>query len=121
MQKHPYGNYSITTSLTCAPENTDKVIAALLAEIEAIKTRGPDPADLDKVKQNWLKSYRSNLRDNHFWLSRLQQSALNQLDPALLLSYESRVNGLSPKDIQQAAQRYFDLNNYVQVVLKPKQ
>ena len=120
LQKHPYPHYQISTQLTCAPENTDKVINALLAEIEKVKTQGPELADLNKVKQNWLTSYRSNLRDNGYWMSRLQTSVTNQLDPALLLSYESRIKSLSARDIQQAAQRYFDLNNQVQVVLKPK-
>jgi zinc protease len=120
LQKHPYPHYRINTQLTCAPENTEKVINALMGEIEKIKTVGPELADLNKVKQNWLTSYRNNMRDNSYWMTRLQNAVTNQLDPALLLHYESRVKGLSQSDIQQAAQRYFDMNNQVQVVLKPK-
>src|SRR5205085_140931 len=64
LSKFPEQTYSIGTSLPCGPENVPKVIAAMQAEIEKMKTSGPDPEDLQKVKRNWLESHRKSLREN---------------------------------------------------------
>lgn len=116
----PYANYHIGVSLPCGPDNVDKVIAATFAEIEKIKQEGPQPADLDKVKQNWIKERQIGLRTNSLWLGYLQDATLYGTDPAAILRYEKRVNAITPEQIKQAAIRYFDMENYVQVVLYPE-
>ena len=120
MNRIPYGNYAITANLPCAPENVDKVIAATFAEIEKIKREGVSEADLNKVKAAWIKGYEKGMRENSYWMASLQNSFFNNNNPDDILTYESRVNALTTKDIQQAAQRYFDMNNYLQVVLYPE-
>ncbi|NYE59280.1 zinc protease [Duganella sp. 1224] len=120
MSRIPYGNYTISANLPCAPENVDKVLAATFAEIEKIKQHGAQEADLNKVKASWLKGYRKGLRENSYWMASLQNAFFNNNSPEDILSYESRVNALTTADLQEAAQRYFDTNNYLQVVLYPE-
>jgi zinc protease len=118
--KRPYGSYSINTALPCAPENVDKVVDATMALIRKMQDEGPDPADLAKVKENWITSHRKALRENGYWLSRLQNAAINETDPAAILQYEQRVAAIKPSDLQQAAQRYFNMQNYLQMALYPE-
>lgn len=120
MNRIPYGNYSINATLPCAPENVDKVLAATFAEIDKIKQQGVDDADLNKVKASWIKSYRKGMRENGYWMASLQNAFFNNNNPEDILTYESRVNALTVADLQEAAQRYFDTNNYLQVVLYPE-
>ena len=120
MSRIPYGNYSINATLPCAPENVDKVLAATFAEIAKVKQEGIDEADLNKVKASWIKSYRKGMRENGYWMASLQNAFFNNNNPEDILTYESRVNALTVADLQQAAQRYFDTNNYLQVVLYPE-
>lgn len=120
MNRIPYGNYAINASLPCAPENVDKVLAATFAEIEKIKQNGAEEADLNKVKAAWIKNYRKGLRENGYWMASLQNAFFNNTNPEDILSYESRVNSMTVADLKQAAQRYFDTNNYLQVVLYPE-
>lgn len=120
MNRIPYGNYSINANLPCAPENVDKVLAATFAEIDKIKQQGVDEADLNKVKASWIKNYRKGMRENGYWMASLQNAFFNNNNPEDILTYESRVNALTTADLQQAAQRYFDTNNYLQVVLYPE-
>jgi zinc protease len=119
MNRIPYGNYSISANLPCAPENVDKVLAATFAEIDKIRQDGADEADLNKVKTAWMKSYRKGMRENGYWMSSLQNSFFNDSNPEDILSYESRVEALTTADLKHAAKRYFDMNNYLQVVLYP--
>ncbi|MFL6674591.1 MAG: M16 family metallopeptidase [Massilia sp.] len=120
MSKIPYGHYSIGATLPTGPANVHKVLEATFAEIERLKRDGPDAADLEKVKRNWLDSHRKSLRENGYWLGHLQNSLTEGTDPALILSLDKRVTALSGADIKAAAQRYFDTGNYVQVVLYPE-
>jgi zinc protease len=120
LNRIPYGNYSISATLPCAPENVDKVIAATFAEIEKIKKDGADEADLNKVKSSWLKSYQKGMRENGYWIAALQNTFFNNSNPEDILKYEERVAAIKPSDLKEAAQRYFDMDNYLQVVLYPE-
>lgn len=118
--KLPYSNYSIEMWLPCGPENVDKLIAATLAEIEKIKTNGPTETDLNKVKETWKQQYQTSMKDNGFWTRQLLQSIELGTDPAQILQYEANVNAITLKDVKEAAVKYFDMKNYVQVVLNPE-
>jgi zinc protease len=120
LNRTPYEHYQLGLSLPCAPENVDKVIAAAWGEIRKIQDEGVNPADWAKVKQNWLITHRKNLRENGFWLGRLQAAALYGTDPAEILDYERKVAAITPPDLQAAAQRYLKRDNYVQLVLYPE-
>lgn len=120
MSSVPYDAYFISANLPCGPENVDKVIAALFAEIEKIKEQGPQRSDLDKVKLKWQKSHAMNLRDNDYWLGRLSKASLRGTDPALLLQYDKLLAAVTPADVQRAAQRYFRMDDYVQMTLYPE-
>ena len=97
----------------------DKVIAAAMGEIQKLQDVGPEAADLDKVKKNWLIGHRKALRENGYWLDKLHQSELYGRDLAKVLSYEKDVAALTPADVQAVAKRYLRQDNYVQVVLLP--
>ena len=120
LSKIPYGNYSIGVTLPTGPENVDKVLAATFAEIKRLQTQGPDAADLEKVKSNWIQNHRSSLRENGYWLGHLQSALSEGTDPASILEVEQQVQALTADDIRLAARRYFNDRNYVQVVLNPE-
>jgi len=119
MGRHPYGNYTINIGLPTAPENVDSAIEATFAEVRKLQERGPEEADLAKVKENWTANYRKALRENGWWLAGLQSSLINHTDPKQLLRQGEMIASLKAADVQAAAKRYFDFNNYVQVVLHP--
>lgn len=119
LRRQPYASYNLALSLPCGPENIDKVLAAAWGEIKKIQDVGPDATDLDKVKQNWLIAHRKSLRENGFWVNRLNNAALMEEDPAKLLNYEKDVAALTSADVQAVAKRYLRQDNYVQMTLKP--
>ncbi len=120
MGQHPYGHYSVALNLPTGPENVDKVIAAAFAEINKMKSDGPAAADLEKVKLNWITRQQKSLRENNYWMSQLMGSVTQGRDPAHILRFEQRVRAITPQAIKQAAQRYLNMDNYVQVVLYPE-
>lgn len=120
VNKIPYESYSAGVSFPCGPENVEKLISVALAEIEKVKTTGPSKADLDKVKETWKQQYQVNIKDNSFWLRGLIQAVEYGSDPKRILTYPQRVDALTTKDLQDAAIKYFDMKNYVQMILNPE-
>jgi zinc protease len=120
MYRIPYQHYWIGANLPTGPEKVDTMIAALFAEIERLKKDGPDPADLEKVKSNWRQAWPQLLQNNGYWLGVLNGAELYGDDPQRLLVRRERADAITVDDIRQAARRYFDTGNYVQVVLNPQ-
>lgn len=119
MARNPYANYSINIGLPTAPENVDQAIEATFAEVRKLQEQGPEAADLAKIKENWSTNYRRSLRENGWWVGQLQAALVNKTDPKSLLRQNEMIASLTVADVQAAAKRYFDFNNYVQVVLHP--
>jgi len=120
LSKNPYNNYTINVSLPCGPENVDKLITATLAEIQKIKDKGPLEVDLNKVKETMNKKHLEDLKDNNYWLSKLQQTIELGHNPADILTFEKRLNSITVKDLKESANHYFNMNNYLQAVLYPE-
>lgn len=120
MSKYPYGSYSFGITIPCGPENVDKLITAAIGEIEKIKTKGPTETDLNKVKETWKQQYLVHLKDNNFWARLILESIENGTDPARILTYQQRVDALSPKDLQQVARKYLDTKKYALFILNPE-
>lgn len=120
VQKRPYEHYSISAQIPCGPENVDKLTNALFAIIKDAQDGKTPQTDLDKVKETLKKQYKVNIQENEPWLDNLSQAFINQTNPEDILTYEKRVDALSLKDLQQAAQKFFDMNNYVKAVLYPE-
>lgn len=116
----PDESFRMSVNLPCGPDNVEKVIATLFAEIDKIKQNGPDPADLEKVRQGQLKALEHALGTNEAWLSSLQESSLFGTDPSQVTRVEQGIRDTTAQHIQDAAKRYFDMENYLQVILLPE-
>ncbi|MES3020754.1 MAG: insulinase family protein [Pseudomonadota bacterium] len=116
----PYQHYSLVFSYPTGPANVARVIEATHAEIARMKAQGPDQADLEKVRTHWLQKHRENLRTNGYWLAALDDAARDGTDPARLLGYEQRVGAITAAQLRDAARRYFDPANMIEVVMNPE-
>ncbi len=120
MSKNPYNNYTINVSLPCGPENVDKLITATFAEIQKIKDNGPSEVDLNKVKETMSKKHEEDMKDNKYWLNKLEQTVEIGSDPKDMLTFDQHLKAVTAKDLKAAANKYFDMNNYLQAVLNPE-
>ena len=119
--KFPYESYSMRISFPCAPENVEDLIAATMAEVEAIKTNGVTDEDLNKIKETQRRDREEGLKKNGYWLGQI--SAYYQYQNSLdsFFEYEKMIEALTPENIKAAANEYLDLENYVQIVLMPEE
>ena len=118
--KIPYQNYSINFTIPCGPENVDKLIAATIDLIKNLQTNGPSEIDLGKVKEGWKKKYEEDIKTNTYWGSILNSAELNKTDPKRILTYEKRVDAITPEIVKKTAVKYFDLSNFITGILLPE-
>ncbi len=120
MNRRPYGNYQISASFPCGPENVDKLTAALFSLINSAKEKGVDQKDLDKVKETLKKQNDDIMKTNAYWLRNLSYAFIENYDPSWFLGYETNVNAITIADLQQTANQYLNMNNYIKAILNPE-
>jgi len=117
---YPREEYRINISFGCEPDRVDELIGAVFQVIDSVQVYGPDTSYVDKVKETQRRSFESQLDRNRFWLSNLVSYAMREQDPAMILDYPDLIEMLNPMMVQEAAKTFFNMENYVQVVLKPE-
>jgi zinc protease len=119
-EHYPRPRYAIAVDFGSAPERANELAAAVFAEIDSLKANGPRAQDLEKVKETQLRERQTSLRQNGFWLSALYGYLYNGWDPRDILAYGDQVKHLDAAAVRDAARRYLDERNYVQVTLYPE-
>ena len=117
----PESNYRTAIRFDADPGEVNTLIAILYEEIRQLQS-GPVTTDyLQKVTETQRQSQAEARATNNYWLGQLATRYRNHIplrgmQPAV---FEHFVHSLTAKDLQEAAHRYFDWNNYIQLVLKP--
>jgi zinc protease len=120
VEKIPYNNFQIVFQLPCGPEKVDTLMLAMNAEIEALKKNGPSEEVLNKVKQQWIESYKTSLQENGTWLNRILRDRFPGADADRFLNYEKYVNSLTPAQIKVAANMLLSGKNVFTAILRPE-
>ncbi|MBV6644144.1 MAG: insulinase family protein [Cyclobacteriaceae bacterium] len=118
--KYPYPNYRMTVRFPCGPENVDKLIQATLDELNNIKENGVSDEDVKKVAEAKQNDWEENLKNNDWWLRRLSNYYYTKTDLKSYYNFQKRVKDLNAEALRQTAQKYLDLDNFIQVVLYPE-
>lgn len=121
VEKIPYDNFQIVFQLPCGPEKVDTLLLAMNAEIESLKKNGPSEEVLNKVKQQWLESYKTGLQENGTWLNRILRDRFPGAEADRFLHYEKYVNSLTPAQIKVAANILLGGKNVFTAILRPEQ
>jgi zinc protease len=120
MVKEPYEYYTLQLNLPCGPENVDKLLAAANEEIAALKAKGPDVKDLDKVKNQWREKNITDVKENKYWTGKLQSVLFNGRDEDRVVNFQNYVDKLTPADVQETAKKLFDGKNQFVSILYPE-
>lgn len=116
----PKPEYSVNISFSSDPKRVGELTDAAFALIEDLKTNGPSPDDVGKVKEQLLRQRELDLRANNYWLGLLNTASEN-MDRALdTLKFNQIVSALSADDLKQAAHDFLVSENVVQVTQYPE-
>ncbi|MGE3275375.1 MAG: M16 family metallopeptidase [Vicinamibacterales bacterium] len=118
----PQNHYgSMTVQFGSAPENVGKLTAAVLAEVERLRTEGPSADDVARVQELERRDLETSQRQNAYWIGSLQTVALLGWDPAGIAHRDERIEKLTPEILHTTIQKYFPLDRYTVVTLLPEQ
>jgi zinc protease len=119
IQKIPHPGYSITIQFGCSPARVNELTEDVLQTIDSLKNVPVDDIYINKIKEIQKRETETNLKDNKFWLNKLYDYYFNNLDLSQFMKDIDRTEKFSKETVMNIAKQYFDLNNYVKVVLYP--
>jgi zinc protease len=120
LTKVPYQEFEFVLQLPCGPEKVDTLLKEFEKELSAIAAKGPEQNYLEKVKKQWLEGYRTDMKTNEFWLTKLGQINQGETTVDRFLNWEKYVNTLTPADIQAAAKMVNNAPSKVTGILMPE-
>jgi zinc protease len=118
--EYPQSRYTLSISFGCDPARLAELTQLAFAVIDSVKRFGVDSLTLAKVKEQQRREREVGLKENGFWLSYLEYYYDHGEDPGQILKLEDRMKLLNSQFIQDAANQYIDMKNYVKVVLLPE-
>jgi zinc protease len=120
-RRAPRPEYSIRISWTCDPARTEALVSRVFEEIARVRSIRLGPGQMALVRQNLLRQYESDSRDNAYLLSLIARAYQDEggAQVADVLNVPERIRQLTGDQLYEAAQAYLDPANYVRVTLLP--
>lgn len=118
--KFPTGHYRFSIGFGCAPENVDKLIKRAQEEINKIKTNGADQKDIEKFVAETQRKTETALKTNGFWLDYLDDNTFLGDDLNEIFEQDRLLKSVTVASTKAAAQKYFNDDNFIKVVLMPE-
>lgn len=118
----PKQQYSLNISFNCDPAKAEELIKAANTVIGKLKNDGPDSEVMQKIKETQKQERVKLLQENDYWLDMIESAIQDKLDftEITLESLENRINKLTPSDVKNAANKYIDESQKIQVVMYPE-
>jgi zinc protease len=113
------GGY-IAVSFTGAPENAQRMSDRVLQEIDRLQREGPSADLTNRAKETARREHETRVRENGFWLGRLQSAKLLDRDPLLILKRLERIDAVTPAVLHETFKKYFPRERHTVVTLVPE-
>lgn len=117
---YPHQEYEIHISFGCAPDRVDEMIQTVFQQIDSLQTFGPEQSYIQKIRETQERSYEVQMQENQYWLDHLHDAYFISYDPAMIYEYPKLISTLTASMVQDAARKYLNKDNYVEIVLYPE-
>jgi len=114
------GYGAVVVQFGSAPENVETLSKAVFAEVERLKAEGPSLEDVNKVKEMEKRDLETNARQNQYWAGSLQTVHLYGWDPTGIARRPQRTDSLTAEILHGIYRKYFPMDRYTVVTLKPE-
>jgi zinc protease len=117
--KYPHNRFAVIISFGCAPENVDHLIGMVQKEMENLRQKGAEAADVEKYKASYSKNVELALQDNGFWLNYLSGQYENNENVLQVLDNNKTLEKVTPAAIKEAGGIFLNNKNFIRFVLLP--
>jgi zinc protease len=113
------GEGHIEVRFGAAPENLETMTSRVMQEIARLQKDGPSEDLTNRAKESARRTYETSLKQNGYWMGRLQSTTMLGLNPSDILTRSSRIDAVTPASIQDVFKRYFPSDRSTIVTLVP--
>ena len=90
-----------------------------MQEIKRLQQEGPTKDLTERAKETARRGYETSLKQNDYWLGRLQTIKTYHRDPGEILTRPSRIESITPQGLQEVFKQYFPADRSTVVTLMP--
>jgi zinc protease len=119
---YPKERYSITISFNADPERADELANTAIEGIRNAMANGAEQKDLDKVAETQRQTMIKSLKENRYWNRQMESAYENgtKMENIKLEKLEEQIATLNSDLIKNAANKFFDFDNYFRFVMHPE-
>jgi zinc protease len=114
------GDGYISVRFGAAPENIEAMTTRVLEVVKRLQSEGPTAELVASAKEAARREYETALRQNGYWIRRLQTIHLIKGQPSDILTRNDRIDAVTPGAVQEVLQKYLPLDRYAVVTLVPE-
>lgn len=112
----------LSLDFTCDPARIAELVGAALAEIEDVRSNGPDSISLFRAREKTRRQREEALSTNGFWRAVLESWAEWGADPReSVLEFDENLQAVTAERLRELAEILVPADRYVQVVLLPEE
>ena len=113
------GDGYVEVSFGAAPENIQAMAERVIQEVKRLQQDGPSADLTTRAKESARRGYETALKQNAYWLRRLQSIHTLGGDPGDILTRSARIDAVTPAVLQDTFKKYLPLDRYTVVTLVP--
>jgi zinc protease len=114
------GGGHIRVSFAGSPENVSSMTDRVLQQVKLLRDQPPPATLVATVKETFRRQNETSLKENAYWLVRLQTLQRLGKDPSEILTTSARIDAITPASVQETFRKYFPLDRYTVVTLIPE-
>lgn len=114
------GYGTINVSFGSAPDRVESLQKAVLDEVTRLRDEGPSAEDVQKVQEMERRDLETSARQNQYWLGSMQTVHMLGWDVASIARRSERTAALSVLVLHETIRKYFPLDRYTVVTLRPE-
>ncbi len=115
LTKYPKEQLVLQIVFQTDPTKKDHLSGIVVDQFKKLVAEGPSNEHLQKVKEYILKKYKDNQKENSYWMNNLDEYFYTGID--MTSNYETLVNSITAKDIQQFAAGLVKQGNQIEVTM----
>ncbi len=121
VDKYPEQDYTLSVYFGTNPERVEELTGTLMDVLEDVRTNPASEENINKIKEIQRRERETNMKENGWWLGRLRGAVLNDAPLDEWMRYDALVDALDADMLLDAAKKYINMDNYIEVVLYPEE
>lgn len=114
------GDGHVMISFGAAPENVQPMVDRVMREVERLRREGPSDDLTNRAKESARRDHETALRQNGYWLGRLQTVELFGTDPGDIARRTERIAAVTPLILQETFKQFFPADRHTVATLVPQ-